>query len=39
MQNREKYFMAACAGMPFGLVGMSVGVFLTWIFNTISGRK
>nr|DAL51874.1 MAG TPA_asm: hypothetical protein [Caudoviricetes sp.] len=31
--------MAACAGMPFGLVGMSVGVFLTWIFNSISGRR
>ena len=22
MKNRDRYFIGACAGMPFGLVGM-----------------
>ncbi len=39
MKNREECFMVACASMPFGLVGMSVGVFLTWIFNFIRKSK
>lgn len=35
MKNRDRYFIGACVGMPFGLVGMGIGTFLAWIFNRI----
>lgn len=33
--NRNKYFIAACAGMPFGVAGMCTGMILAWLFNKI----
>lgn len=31
--NRNRYFIAAYAGMPFGVVGMCTGMILAWLFN------
>lgn len=31
--NRNRYFIAACAGMPFGVVGMCTGMIWVWLFN------
>lgn len=33
MKNKDRYFIGACAGMPFGLVGMAIGTLFAWIFN------
>lgn len=38
MNNKDRYFIGACAGMPFGLVGMAIGTFFAWIFNKYKGR-
>lgn len=39
MKNRDRYFIGACAGMPFGLVGMGIGTFFAWIFNRFIVEK
>ena len=39
MKNRDRYFIGACAGMPFGLVGMAHGILFAFIFNKIIKKK
>lgn len=39
MKNRDRLFIGACAGMPFGLVGMTIGTIFTWIFNKFIAEK
>lgn len=39
MKNRDRIFMGACCGMPFGLVGMVAGSLFAFIFNKIVGNK
>lgn len=33
MKNKERVFIGACCGVPFGLVGMSIGALLATIYN------
>ena len=35
MKNSDRLFIGACCGVPFGLVGMSVTVLLTMIYNKV----
>lgn len=33
MKNRDRLFIGACAGIPFGLVGMGIGLLFSMIWN------
>lgn len=36
MTNKDRIFVAACCGMPFGIVGMISGSLFAIIFNKIT---
>nr|UVX73527.1 MAG: hypothetical protein [Bacteriophage sp.] len=33
MKNKDRIFIGACAGMPFGLVGMGIGFLFSFLWN------
>lgn len=40
MKNKDRLFVGACCGMPFGLVGMTTGFLFSFLWNTfIEDRK
>ena len=39
MKNKDRIFIGACCGIPFGLVGMATGSLFAFIFNKIVGKK
>lgn len=38
MKNKERVFIGACCGIPFGIVGMVSGALFGILFNKICGR-
>ena len=39
MKNKDRIFVGACCGMPFGLIGMTTGSLCAVIYNKIVGKK
>lgn len=39
MKNKDRIFVGACCGMPFGLIGMTTGSLFAVIYNKIVGKK
>lgn len=39
MKNSDRLFIGACAGVPFGFVGMGVTVLLTMMYNRICANR
>lgn len=39
MKNKDRYFIGMCAGMPFGLVGVCIGILLTWALIKFIGNQ
>lgn len=39
MKNKDRLFIGACAGMPFGLVGMAIGLLFSFLWNVFTNGK
>lgn len=33
LKCKNRYFIGACAGMPFGIVGMGIGFLFSFLWN------